>query len=213
VIPSPPVRRTLLPGLAVAALALASCAQHLPPVPPPMNAGAQCLAELDRLGVVYEVAPTKAALSPCEVDIPVRVSAAAFPWNQSGIVACRFAATLDRFATDDVAPLAEGYFHEPVVEMSNFGTYACHTTDSGHPSQNAVGRAIDIASFRLEDGTVISVAHDWRAKGVKGRFLHAVARAACERFSVVLTPDADRDHWNHIHVDSGPYRLCGMRGG
>ncbi len=201
------MKRTLV----VLAAILASCAPRGTPLPD-ADAGQRCLVALDRLGVAYQVAPVPAAAGSCEVNNPVRVSAAAIAWDQPGIVACRFAVMLDRFAREDVTPLARQYFGETVAEMRNFGTYACRTTRGGHESLHAEGKAIDIASFILVDGTVISVERDWRAKGAKGRFLHAVALAACARFSLVLTPDSDRDHANHLHLDSGPYRSCGVRG-
>lgn len=208
VIPLRAVTRTFV----ILAALLVSCAPRVPP-PPVADAGRQCLAALDRLGVVYQPAAVHAAAASCEVDNPVRVSAAAIPWDQSGIVSCGFALTLDQFARDDVTPIAERMFGERVAEMRNFGTYACRTTRDGHESLHAEGKAIDVASFILEDGGVISVARDWRGNDAKGRFLHAVARAACRRFSVVLTPDSDRDHQNHLHLDSGPYRLCGLSRG
>lgn len=177
-------------------------------VPPPAT-GAACLAELDRRGIDWQMAATEVANSACTVATPVRVSAASIAWNQSGIVACRFALTLDDFAREDVEPLARAYFGEPVREIRHFGTYACRPTRAGKPSLHAHGEAIDIAGFELEDGTVISVEHDWRGAGVRSDFLHAVVRAACRRFSMVLTPDSNRDHYNHLHLDSGPYRECG----
>ena len=192
------------------AASLAACARVEAP-PLAADVGQECLAALDQAGLRYEVAPVHADVAACEVDNPVRVSAASIAWNQSGIVACRFALTLDEFARDDVNRLAIAYFGERVSEMRNLGTYACRLTRGGHESLHAEGKAIDVASFVLEDGIVISVAHDWRARNAKGRFLRAVARAACARFSLVLTPDSDGDHWNHLHLDSGPYHRCGVR--
>ena len=194
--------------LAAAAVAsLAACVAR----PPPPAAVPACQAELDRRGVDYAVAPVLASSSACTVDDPVRVSAAEMAWNQPGIVACRFALTLDDFARDVIEPLANQYFGERVAVLRHYGAYSCRTTRSGRESLHAKGEAIDIAAFVLADGTVISVEHDWHSRGKHGRFLHAVAHAACDRFGVVLTPDSDRDHFNHIHVDSSPYKLCGMR--
>ncbi|HYC13481.1 MAG TPA: extensin family protein, partial [Stellaceae bacterium] len=34
------------------------------------------------------------------------------------------------------------------------------------------------------------------------------ASRACDYFSVVLSPDSDRYHYNHLHFDIGPWRLC-----
>jgi hypothetical protein len=87
---------------------------------------------------------------------------------------------------------------------------------TGNPrrtSLHASARAIDIAGFRLADGSDVRVGRDWFAADGRGRFLRAAARAACGHFSVVLTPDHDRDHRDHLHFDIGPWRLCGLRGG
>ena len=195
-------------ALAAGAVALACCARP-PPPPQPLSALGQCHAELDRRGIAYVTAPIQAATASCAVDDPVQVSAAEIAWSQPAIVACRFAVTLDDFARDSVEPLAKRYFGEGVSILHHYGAYSCRTTSSGRPSLHAKGEAIDLAGFVLEDGTVISVEHDWRRRGPRSQFLHALARAACGRFSVVLTPDSDKDHLNHIHLDSGPYKLCG----
>lgn len=194
-----------------AASSLAACVPRLPPAPP-QAAVRQCLAELDRRGVAYEAAPMPVAASDCAVEGPVRVSAAGLTWSQPAIVACPFALTLDDFARDVVEPLAHRYFGEPATILRHYGTYACRTTRAGRDSLHAKGEAIDIAGFVLANGTTVSVERDWRSRGREGNFLLALARAACERFSVVLTPDSDPDHWNHIHLDSGRHKLCGVRG-
>jgi len=202
------VRRPFLCASAAAA-ALAACVARAPPPP----AGARCLATLDARGVRWEPAAPGASLAAgCAVDTPVRVSAAAVAWNQPGIVACRFALTLESFTEGVVDPLALEIFGEPVRTIRHFGTYACRATHAGRESLHASGEAIDIAGFELADGRVISVERDWRRRDSRGAFLHAVARAACRSFSVVLTPDSDADHFNHIHLDAGPYRLCGSSG-
>jgi len=79
---------------------------------------------------------------------------------------------------------------------------------AGRWSQHAVGQAIDIAGFRLSDGTTVSVDRDWNEPGAKGQFLRQLARKACRYFSVVLTPDSNAEHYNHLHLDIGPDRLC-----
>ncbi len=67
---------------------LASCAPRAlpPPAPSEADAGRQCLLTLDRLGIADQVAAVHAAETGCDVENPVRVSAASIPWDQSGIV-------------------------------------------------------------------------------------------------------------------------------
>jgi hypothetical protein len=54
------------------------------------------------------------------------------------------------------------------------------------------------------------VKEHWRDPGPRGRFLREIARAACDSFSVVLTPNHDVWHADHLHFDIGKDRLCGM---
>jgi len=175
-----------------------------------------CLARLDQAGVRYSLAAVPANSDGCTVVTPVRVSAAAIAWNQPGVVNCDFALALEAFAREDIDRAARAAFGERVRLIRHFGTYACRRESGGGGrwSEHAKGRAIDIAGFELDDGTTILVERDWLSAGAKSAFLHDVAHRACRRFSVVLTPDSDREHRNHIHVDSGPWKLCGVaRGG
>ncbi|MGO8917445.1 MAG: extensin family protein [Stellaceae bacterium] len=189
---------------------LAACAAA-PPAAPTRQEGALCLARLDRAGVAYAVAAVPADAGACAVDTPVRVSAAGIAWSRPGVVSCAFALELDAFAREDLAPLALARFGQQVRLLRHLGTYACRreTGSSGHWSAHASGRAIDIAGVELADGTVITVEHDWRGGSANSLFLHELARRACRRFSLVLTPDSDRDHHDHIHLGDGKWRLCG----
>ena len=169
-----------------------------------------CLAALDRAGVAYSVAPVAASVDACSVETPVRVTAAGIAWNQPGVVSCGFALELDAFTREELAPAARASFGQDLRLIRHFGTYACRRENGGdgHWSQHAKGRAIDIAGFDLADGTTILVERDWRGNDAKSAFLHDVVRRACRRFGVVLTPDSDKYHYNHIHIDSGPWKLC-----
>lgn len=189
-------------------LLLAACARSIPSSPTPEDA-ALCLARLDNLGVRYSPAPVPAGSASCTVDNPVSVSAAATAWNQPGVVSCAFAVKLDDFTREVIEPVALAQFGKHIRSIRHFGTYSCRREPSGRWSQHASGNAIDVAGFDLEDGTSILVERDWRPRGPKRDFLREIARRACEQFSVVLTPNSDRAHYNHIHLDVGPYRLCG----
>jgi hypothetical protein len=139
------------------------------------------------------------------------VTLAAVAWNQPGVVSCAFAARLEEFTRAVIEPAARARLGEGVRRIRHLGTYSCRRENgaSGRWSQHARGSAIDIAGFELESGRVVLVASDWRGSGAKRAFLHDIARAACQSFSAVLTPDSDREHHDHIHLDAGPYRICG----
>jgi hypothetical protein len=184
---------------------LGGCAGRTPP-------GGACLAELSRHDVDYQtVEIDNPRDSRCTIDTAVKVRRIEAALNRPATMSCGFATRLDEFERDIVQPAARSEFGERIARIDHLGAYSCraNTEMRGRFSEHAFGRAIDISGFRLTDGTRINVERDWPASGSKGRFLHRVARGACEYFSVVLTPDSNADHHNHFHFDIGPGRVCG----
>jgi len=190
-------------------LALTACASHVT-APPSLSRGdEQCLAELDQLGVQYQVEPQSASTSAaCLVQNPVRVAAATIPFSQPTVAACAFVVEFDKFEREVIRPLAKRFYGRDLKTIVHFGAYSCRTTHAGRESEHAKGMAIDVAGFELTDGTMISVKQDWSKRGKARDFLHAVATQGCRYFNEVLDPDSDRDHLDHIHLDLGPYKYC-----
>ena len=149
--------------------------------------------------------------SRCQVDTAVRVSRVQAGLNHPAVMSCALASRLDDFEREVVQPLAASELGRKVVRINHLGSFSCRAMRSGgRLSEHAVGRAIDVAGFRLSDGTTVSVQHDWSERGPKRLFLRHLARRACSYFSVVLTPDSNAEHYDHIHLDIGPDRLCSV---
>jgi hypothetical protein len=192
--------------------ALAGCVSPpRPPAAPPGDTG-QCLGQLAAQGVRFEPVAVPVATNGCGIGNAVRVEQSAIAWNRPAEMSCTLAARLDSFERDVVQPAAQRYFGRPVVLIRHFGAYSCRGENGGHKrlSQHALGNAIDIGGFELDDGTRIDVDSDWRARGPRRDFLRDIARRACAYFNVVLTPASDALHRNHFHLDVGPYRLCSV---
>ena len=69
-------------------------------------------------------------------------------------------------------------------------------------AEHAYGNAIDIAAFRLSDGTQITVVKGWwRGTSREKAFLKEAFAGACSEFYTVLGPGSDRHHYNHFHLD------------
>jgi hypothetical protein len=211
--------RTLLRlAAAFAALAplIAGCASPRPapspatPAPSAALPAEQCLADLDARGVRYRLAAVPVSTGPCAVENPVQVSAAGVPWNQPAVMTCALADRVDRFLAEAVEPLARRYLGTELARLDHFGAYSCRPVEgmAGRWSEHAAGRAIDVSGFLMKDGERVTVEHDWRAGGPRSEFLHAVAKRACDYFNLVLTPDSNKDHYNHFHLDIGRWRLC-----
>ncbi len=197
-----------LAALGGAVLLLAGCGTS----GPAGLSGRACLVRLDTQEVHYR--PLDSVSPPgsrCQVDTAVRVSRVATGLNHPAVMSCALASKLDDFEREVVQPLAAAELGRRVVRINHLGSFSCRAiSGSSHLSQHALGRAIDIAGFRLSDGTTVSVKHDWSELGSKRLFLRRLARRACSYFSVVLTPDSNADHHDHIHLDIGPDRLCSV---
>jgi len=179
---------------------------------PSLLSGRACLARLEAQAVSYK--PLDDAPSPapmCRVDTAVRVSRVEAGLNHPAVMSCALAARLDEFEREVVQPLARAEFGRRVTRIDHLGSFSCRGVNgSSRLSQHALGLAIDIAGFRLADGSAVSVERDWAEPGPKRAFLQHLARRACGYFSVVLTPDSNTDHYNHIHLDIGPEHLCSV---
>ena len=119
-------------------------------------------------------------------------------------LACPIVSALDRWVSAGVQPAALHWFHQPVVEIHQIGSYACRDmvgASSEHISEHAFGNALDISGFTLADGRTITVKDGWHGTADEQAFLHDVQLYACETFTTVLAPGYNPEHYNHIHVD------------
>jgi hypothetical protein len=206
--------RTLLIAALPLAMALAGCSSTpestRPPRPPPVVTGSACLADLRAKSAIFE-SVTMPAEGACIVSEPVRARSLAIQIAPSTRMSCALADRLLDFDREVVQPAAQRILGLKVVSIRHFGAYACRDEKSSRHqlSQHAFAKAFDLAGFVMSDGRHIDVAKDWRDDEDRGAFLHEVAKRACAYFSVVLTPDSNKLHHDHFHLDIGPDRLCG----
>lgn len=201
-----------------AALVVAACTSSPPPPPatqaqpPSLDSAAMCLQHLADAQVRFERVKDWTTAEGCGVQNAVKVTQAGIPWNRPATLSCDMAEILVRFERDGVQPLARKWFNQSVRKIVHAGTYDCRRERGGKASrisQHGLGRAIDIIGFELTDGSVINVRQHWGGAGNKTSFLQDVSKTACEYFNVVLTPNRNEEHRDHLHLDIGPYKLCG----
>ena len=216
----------MLITLAACARPPAQMAAQAPPPPPPqlLDPDSACLAELRQMQVEFQpLGQFGDDDQGCGVDNPVKVSATGETWNRPGVISCPMARTIGQFEAQVVQPAALIRFGQKVRRIIHAGTYDCRTrrtstqvaaalggSKGGRLSEHSKGRAIDLSGCQLADGTIVSVKKDWRGQGEKSAFLQEIARKACSVFNVTLTPNHDRLHADHLHLDIGPYTLCGF---
>lgn len=182
---------------------------------------ADCMSEVEHRGIA--LLRTEAVPG---VDAPVRLAGplhgVAFRQDNrsadeainadGGIMDCRLALALDDFSEMMAA--------RGVTEVEFISAYRRDTTGSipagqRHPS----GLAIDIAAFHLKDGASWNVLRDFHGQvgartcgrgaqspAARNASSSALRRLVCDAgsarlFNLVLTPNYDRDHRNHVHFE------------
>lgn len=197
---------------------LASCGGGDISVPPPPSAargiqpdGPACVAHLVSANVAFNRIDDFRNDRGCGISTAVSLyEGAATPLNRPVKVSCGLAAALVEWEQDILRPLATRVVGRSLVKLHHVGGYVCRgrTSDRSRLSEHAHGRAIDIIAFEFADGRIARVAEHWNDRGPLGQFLRQASLGACGVFQVVLSPNADADHQDHLHLDVGPWSLC-----
>lgn len=179
---------------------------------------AQCRALLQRAGVRYSVlkpleAPGKCGYSDGLRFLPGGAQQIDFSPANLG-VSCPVAAALAVWEWNVVQPAARTHLGAKVERIEHLGSYSCrriYGRSSGDWSEHATADAIDVAGFRLSDGTRVSVLDDWEGDADKAAFLREVRTGGCKLFSTVLSPDYNEAHRDHLHLDQAERGEMGWR--
>ena len=130
---------------------------------------------------------------------------------------CPMIPHVNRWVANTVLPAAQRHLGSRVVKLQVAASYSCRTRNSqpgAKLSEHGLANAIDISSFTLANGKVVTVKNGWNGTWNERSFLHAVHKGACNEFTTVLGPKADRFHHDHFHMDlarhgrKGTYRVC-----
>jgi hypothetical protein len=177
-----------------------------------------CRAALERAGVRYTALPPRSGEGQCGYSDGVRFTsggARRIDFAPAGLgVACPVAAALAIWEWNVVQPAAERHFGTKVTSIDHFGSYSCrriYGRDAGTWSEHSTADAVDIAGFRLGNGTRITVARDWQGDTAKAAFLREVRDGACQLFATTLSPDYNAAHADHFHLDQADRGAMGWR--
>lgn len=90
--------------------------------------------------------------------------------------------------------------------INHMGTLNCRKQRGSRLySEHSFGTAIDVSEI---DGAVLQ--KDWGQKTEKGDILANAAKAACNHFNNVITPNTNKLHYDHFHFDNGFGFGCAM---
>lgn len=173
------------------------------------RAEANCMASgRVRASPYVQQTSTISGRSACSIRAPLKVSGALggrVKITPTATLGCPMTASLDRWIHNSVQKAAHRQFGQPVVEIKQISSYSCRGRNgrrSGPLSEHSYGNALDIAGFRLADGTLITVVKGWwRGSAREKAFLREVFAGACTEFYTLLGPGSDRHHYNHFHMD------------
>lgn len=177
-----------------------------------------CRAALDKAGIRYTALPARDEGEGCGYTDVVRFTKGGarrigFAPADLG-VSCPVAAGLAVWEWEVVQPAAQRIFGQRVAEIEHFGSYNCrrmYNREGASWSEHATADAVDIAAFRLADGTRITLIGDWSGEGQKAQFLRAVRDGGCDLFATVLSPDYNEAHRDHFHFDQAERGAMGWR--
>ena len=192
-----------------------------PPAPPVASEDAEalktCLADLAALGTKFKAAARIDEGEGCGIDRPLEV-AEVLPGVDTGgaQMRCETARSLARWLKDTVTPaLRIAMPGRSIAGLSTGSTYACRLRNGaseGKISEHARGNAIDIAAFRLDDGSEITMKPRAEDGTLEGAFQRTATAGACLHFTTVLSPGSDAAHQDHLHLDvlerDSGYRYC-----
>ena len=172
----------------------------------------QCLADLSALGAQIEPLPDRTFPNGCSAVSAVKLVAIGTPVTNLGAMTCGLARPFVGWVTQAVQPAARSDLGTSVAKIESFGSFACRPVNNvaGNAlSEHGRANAVDIAAFDLADGRRVTVKDGWNGSDEAVRaFLRDLHAAACRRLSVVLGPDANALHRDHLHFDMGRGPYC-----
>jgi hypothetical protein len=182
---------------------------------------ADCEARLNAAGIEFKAAklPIRqrkgGPVCGAEQAVVYQGSPHGIRYSSAPLLTCGMALAIAAFEAI-VTEEAARHLGKRVVSVSHAGTYSCRQMARFQTlvSEHSYANAIDVRSFKLENGRVISVLRDFsKVDTAASKFLHAVAQRLYDEgvFSVVLTEYFDKLHRDHFHVDLARYRVDGTR--
>jgi hypothetical protein len=168
-----------------------------------------CSAAFARSGKAVAIEQTQVETGECIKEDTIKLDALSTAKLRVEETRCAIAARLFMWEHNVVQPAARRYFNEPISEILHFGSYACRNIrGSSATSEHATANAFDISGFRLRNGKLVTLKQDWEGSLPAAEFLREVRDGACDYFNLVLSPDYNTDHHDHLHLDMGWYRGC-----
>jgi len=174
--------------------------------------GAACLAALQNAAAVQTQSPREDS-AQCFIANRVNLRGV----GQASIAPletnCGIALRLAMWERHSLQPAARAVFGADVTRINQIGSYNCRRMRtmagaSDRMSTHATADAVDITGFGFSDGRTLNLINDWDSSGQAGEFLRAARDGACDWFGLTLSPDFNRLHADHFHLQSRGWGGC-----
>jgi hypothetical protein len=180
-----------------------------------------CVADLQAAGVVFTPLGDVTE-EGCTLAGAVKVKAVATPLGAVALsgdptMLCSFARQLTGWVREVGAPLAFAYTGRKLTLIETGPGLVCRTryNQPGQKvSEHAKGNALDIAGFRFDDGSRMTVRPGPADAEPKPSLMRAWRASGCGYFTTVLGPGSNAAHEEHLHFDyamrsnAWNYRIC-----
>jgi hypothetical protein len=165
-----------------------------------------CTADLNRLSARYTILANQDFGGGCSANNAVQLLGVGVPVSNVTAIQCPMARAMTVWTQGPVQSAARAAFGERVVKVETMGAYSCRNIIGGRGtgrSEHASANAVDISAFILSDGRRISVKQGWTGDTDERGFLRSIRASACKGFNIVLSPDYNAAHHDHLHFDMG----------
>lgn len=132
----------------------------------------------------------------------------------AALLRCPMIPQVERWVKQVVEPAARYHYGAMLVEMSIAGSYNCRPMNhvsGARLSEHGYANALDVSGFTMSNGHRVTLKRGWNGSAQDQAFLRDVHQGSCRFFTTVLSPNYDRAHHDHFHLDLARHGSGGLK--
>ena len=190
--------------------------------PSSMIGDIKCREQLTAQGAVYSVSKDEVKAGLCSVQNPVQLRfvetiIGRIELPEAPLLNCRFALQFSKWLRESGGPIISAQMNTPLRKISTGPGFECRGRNgdaSAKISEHGYGNAVDITTFHMQDGQILSIEGPTNISTASNAVLDGLRTSACGYFTTVLGPGSNAAHATHFHFDmgahgkSGNYKIC-----
>ena len=174
---------------------------------------AQCRAVLSGAGVTFNAMEDLVVDQNCGITGRGLLSRLVTARVEVVETSCTTTLRLAMWEQHVIQPAARDLLGTAVSRLRHVGSYNCRRMRTAQGENNgwsshARADSIDVIGVDFADGRQLTLLSDWQGTGPEAAFLHRIGQGACDWFRVVLSPDFNRLHADHFHLQGPGWGYC-----